>query len=265
MAETGYRLRGPGQRRGLPRIELTGTVMKLYGCVAMFFYSLSRSVFQLGLIGMDRYGEGELSAAMAQDPHLMMLSGWASVFQLIGGLAVPVFAFLLVEGFRHTSSFKRYFLTMVAFAVISEAPYDLAMSGKVWDMSAQSVMVTYCLCLVMLFGLEAVAARKGFLWRLIQVMLVVATALWTMMLQTAFGLVTVLLAAIYYFFYDKRGMGVLLGCGVSILYVTAPLSGYVIYNYSGRRGDLADKYKYVFYALYPAHLLALGLIAKAIA
>ena len=72
------------------------------------------------------------------------------------------------------------------------------------------------------------------------------------------------LVAIYYLFYEKRGVGVLLGCAVSVLYVTAPLSGYVVWNYGGRRGALADKYKYVFYALYPAHLLALGLIAKAI-
>ncbi len=264
MAELNYRLNDPRRRRKRPHIELTGTVMKLYGCVATLFYTLSMSVFRLGLIGVNDYAPGELTDAMARDPDLMVLGSWASVFQLIGGLALPVFAFLLVEGFMHTASFKKYLLTMLAFAAISEVPYDLAMSGKVWDMTDQNVMVTYCLCLVMLYGLRMTAGRKGILWRLAQVSLVAATALWTMLLQGAFGLVLALLVAIYYLFYEKRGVGVLLGCAVSVLYVTAPLSGYVVWNYSGRRGALADKYKYVFYALYPAHLLALGLVAKAI-
>ena len=91
-----------------------------------------------------------------------------------------------------------------------------------------------------------------------------ATVLWSMLLQSAFGLATVLLAAVYYLWYDQKGVRVLLGCAVSILYVTAPLSGYVIYNYNGQRGRIAEKYKYLFYALYPAHLLILGLIGRAL-
>src|SRR5699024_11375707 len=62
--------------------------------------------------------------AVAADPSLMSLSTWATILQMIGWLSVPVFAFLLVEGFQHTSSFKRYLLTMLGFAVVSEIPYD---------------------------------------------------------------------------------------------------------------------------------------------
>ena len=259
-----YRLNDPRRGRQRPHLDMNGTTMKIYGCVTMFLYALSRSVFQQGLIGMDQYGPGELAAAMEADPDLMVLSGWASVLQLIGGLAVPVFAFLLVEGFLHTRSYKRYFLTMFLFAAVSEVPYDLAMYGKAWDMGGQNALFTYTLCLVMLYGLGFLDGKKGFVIRLCQVVLVGATVMWAMLLRCAFGLVTVLLAAIYYLWREKNGTRVLLGCAVSILYVTAPLSGYAIYNYDGQRGKIAAKYKYVFYALYPIHLLVLGLISKAV-
>ena len=93
--------------------------------------------------------------------------------------------------------------------------------------------------------------------------LLLAAALWCSLFRCAFGLVTVLLAAIYYLWREEKGTGVMLGCAVSILYVTAPLSGYAIYNYSGQRGKLAERCKYLFYILYPVHLLALGLIVRA--
>lgn len=263
--EGSYRLNEPRRGRRRPHLDMNGTTMKIYGCVTMFLYALSRSVFQQGLIGMDQYGPGELAAAMEADPDLMMLSGWASVLQLIGGLAIPVFAFLLVEGFLHTRSFKRYLLTMLIVGAVSEVPYDLAMYGKPWDMGGQNALLTYSLCLVMLYGLGFLDGKKGLVIRLCQVVLVGATVMWAMMLRCAFGLVTVLLTAIYYLWREKNGTRVLLGCAVSILYVTAPLSGYAIYNYDGQRGKLAAKYKYVFYALYPIHLLVLGLISKAVA
>lgn len=267
MDEDNYTLNERGRRLPRFRLELTGSVMKIYGCVTMLCYTVSRSVVQLGLIDVAGYGPGELSAAMEADPRLMYLSGWASVLQLIGGLALPVFAFLLVEGFMHTASVKKYLLTMLVFALVSEAPYDLAMSGVWWDMTSQNALYTYAVCLVMLYGLRLAGGageKKGFARRLCQGCIVLAAVLWSMLLQSAFGMITVLLAAVYYLWYDQKGVRTLLGCAVSILYVTAPLSGYVIYNYSGRRGRIAEKYKYVFYALYPAHLLILGLISRAL-
>ena len=68
------------------------------------------------------------------DPHRTIYSGGAGAgagggfasddtggdqfrLELLGGLSVPLFAFLLVEGFRNTSDYRRYLLTMVGFAL----------------------------------------------------------------------------------------------------------------------------------------------------
>ena len=69
----------------------------------------------------------------------------------------------------------------------------------------------------------------------------------------------ILLCAVYYLLYDRNGVKVLMGCAISTLYVTGPLSTYAIWNYNGERGW--NKNKYVFYAFYPLHLLVLGVIA----
>ena len=265
MAQMNTPLNDPRRQRPRFHLEMDGTVMKIYGCVTMFFYTLSFTVIQNGLIHVNAFGPGELSAAMEADPDLMLLSGWASVFQLVGGLPVPVFAFLLVEGFLHTSDFKRYLLTMLGFAIVSEPLFDFSRSGIWWDMTGQNVLFTYAVCLIMLYGLRLLQEKKGVVFRLGQLMIVVSAALWTSLLQCNFGMGTVLLAAVYYLLYERKGMRVLIGAAVSILYVTAPLSGYAIWNYNGQRGKLAERYKYVFYALYPAHLLILGVIARALA
>ncbi len=47
----------------------------------------------------------------------------------VGRLAFPIFAFLAVEGYFHTRSFKRYALRMLLFAVLSEVPFDLMYGG----------------------------------------------------------------------------------------------------------------------------------------
>ena len=143
-------------------IPMHGTNLKLYGCITMVFYTLSVSVFQIGLLRIGEYDSIEaFSGAVAADPGLMSLSTWATVLQMIGWLSVPVFAFLLVEGFQHTSSFKRYLLTMLGFAVVSEIPYDLAMSGSLWSLNSQNSLFTLSICLIMLYGLRLYSGRKG--------------------------------------------------------------------------------------------------------
>lgn len=238
---------------------MTGRNLKVYGCVTALFYTLSMSIVENGLIHVNEYSAEALSNAMASDGHIMLLSTWATIFRLIGALSIPVFAFLLVEGFTHTSSFKRYLLTMLGFALVSEIPYDLAMDDALISWSGQNVMFTYAICLVMLYGLRLFVGKKGLQYRMAQLFIVLAAILWGELLKSAFSLITVLLCAVYYLLYDRKTQRVLVGCAVSAIYVTSIFSVYALWNYAGDRGEVKNKYFY--YAIYPAHLLLFGTIA----
>ncbi len=48
------------------------------------------------------------------------------VLRIIGRLAFPLFAFLITEGYRHTSNFNRYLGRLFIFAIISQYPFWLA-------------------------------------------------------------------------------------------------------------------------------------------
>lgn len=43
----------------------------------------------------------------------------------LGGMTFPIMAFLLVEGYAHTSSVRRYALRLAGFAVVAQVPYAL--------------------------------------------------------------------------------------------------------------------------------------------
>lgn len=241
--------------------SVSGTWLKNFGTIAMLLQTLAVAVIENGVIHLSSYTQAELSEAMAADSNLMMQAGIASVLELVGGLAIPVFAFLLVEGFLNTSSYRKYLLTMAAFALISEIPYDFAWMGRCVDWSSQNSLITLTICLVMLYCLQFIKEhREGFFMYLFQILIVICGVFWVTLFRAQYGLCTVLLVGIFYVFYGKNGIKTLLGVLVSLMYVTGPLAFYGIWCYNGERKDLWPKY--VYYIFYPAHLLVLGMIAR---
>ena len=65
------------------------------------------------------------------------------IWRYIGRISFPIFAFLIVEGFVHTSDFKKYIGRILLFAIISEIPFNLLVSGKVLDFTHQNVFFTF--------------------------------------------------------------------------------------------------------------------------
>lgn len=142
--------------------DFTADGLKLFACIAMLLQAVGVVIFENGIIHLDRYTQESLSNALAADSGLMVTAGVGSILQLAGGMAVPIFAFLLVEGFLCTSDRKKYLLAVALFALVSEVPYDWAVQQKVWDFSSQNAMVGTLVSLLMLLCLEQVKEQNGF-------------------------------------------------------------------------------------------------------
>lgn len=239
---------------------VTANGLKNFACIIMLLQTIGITVVQNGLIHLEQYTQESLSAAMEADSNLVMLAGIGSVLQLLGGIALPIFAFMLVEGFKNTSDYKKYLLSIAVFAVISEIPYDLAVSMKLWDLSSQNALFTMAVCLLMLYFLDMIKEKEGFVVHLLQILIVACAVLWVTILRAQYGLCLVLLTAVFYLFYTRNVLKTVLGVIVSLLYVTGPLAFYGIWCYNEQRRDKVSKY--VYYAFYPMHLFILGLIVK---
>lgn len=244
----------------MPTVTQDG--LKIFACGMMLLYDAAAAVVENGIIGVGNYTQAELSAAMETDSQLM---GWATVdaaLVLLGGLALPLFAYLLVEGFLHTSGYRGYLLRVIIFACISELPYNLAIQGSLFDFSSQNALFTVALCLLMLYFLSMLKEKKGFTGVLLKALVVACGVVWALLFRMQHGLAMVLLTAIFYLFHEKTGVKTVLGILVSLLYTSAPLAFYGIYCCNEERTDRFPKYAY--YIFYPAHLLVLWILSAAL-
>ncbi len=118
-------------------------------------------------------------------------------FRYIGRLAFPIFAFLLVNGFRHTRSTGKYMLRMAIFAVISEVPYDLLFSWKWVDFSRQNVFITLFLGLACIAMFDE-AKKKSILLAMVPVAVCCAVAMALNCDYSYIGILTVMACHLFY-------------------------------------------------------------------
>ena len=173
-----------------------------------------------------------------------------------GRLAFPIFCFLIVEGFLHTSSRLKYAINLGVFALLSEIPWNLLHGGTVWNYKSQNVLFT------LLFGLLGIWALENFEKEKVKSAAVVIGLL----LVSSYGHADYgvkgygLILAIY----GLRNMKLLQAVvGSALTSWRAGIAFIPINLYNGERGFIHGKVmKYAFYAIYPVHMLILYLIKR---
>ncbi len=119
------------------------------------------------------------------------------ILRLIGRIAFPLFTFLLVEGFFHTSNLKKYSLQMGVFALVSEIPFDLAQSGQVFDFSQQNVFWTLFIGLLTITFFDRLDGKTKIRW-----LVPLAGMLISQVLQTDYAALGILIIFIFYYYHN---------------------------------------------------------------
>ena len=234
------------------RFGLSGTALKMIAVITML-------IDHIGAVIVQRTQMFEQFASR----EWLWLNQSYEMLRDVGRLAFPIFCFLLVEGFLHTRNEKKYLIRMVLFALISEIPFNLALTGNLMDRRFQNVYWELSLGLVVLILMRW--AEKGRLPALLSFIykasVTVAAMLLAELLCFDYGLYGILSIAILYLFRSNRLSQALAG-GVSFSWeLPAPVAFLAVACYNGKRGR---GLKYPFYIFYPAHLLILYGIAIAI-
>ena len=202
-----------------------------------------------------------------------------------GRVAFPIFAFMAVEGYFHTRSFKKYILRMLLFTVLSEIPFDLMYGGTWFYPVHQNVLWTFLLSLLGVWLMEQVR-KKGKTWMYLLVCVLVVLAglvLGTLCMVDYYG-AGVLTVFVFYFLHGRKWW-CFLGQLAALYWLNVELLGGLMYPvqlfgmefelcqqglallalipiwlYRGRQGYHSKPFQYLCYAFYPVHMLLLVVV-----
>lgn len=186
----------------------------------------------------------------------------------MGRIAFPLFCFVLVEGFFHSSNRNRYLGRLLFFTALSEIPFDLVLKGSIWnvmnhpswrtvmDWSVQNVFLTLSL------GFAAMMVMERYQNDYPRILLIViAFSFAGEILHCDYGSTGVATILLFYLI-RKYGRLPLIGAYLPLL-VMGILSRIQLFcilsypfleRYNGEKGRGS---RYFFYIAYPAHLLLL--------
>lgn len=252
----------PRRRLSLTIPACSANFMKILGTALLSLYFFAQSVIQNGVLDAGNKTAQELNELTAESYNAYMFTGLASVMLLLGAVAVPIFSYLLVVGLEKTSNLKRYILTILATAVLTEIPYDWAVSGKPFNWSDQSFLWTLLISLILL-ALMKTFSGKSAAAVIINIMLIGGGCIWAIFFKCKFGAGFVLMTAVLYLLRERKGVSIVLGIIISLIYISAPLGFIPVALYSGERRNLENKSgKYGYYVFCPVIAICLALISN---
>ncbi|MDD6525478.1 MAG: TraX family protein [Firmicutes bacterium] len=206
---------------------------------------------------------------------------WATILDYewltcIGRIAFPIFAFLITEGYIHTSNINKYIKRMVIFAIITEIPFNLMVSASPIYPFHQNVLWTFVISLLTLKYLNFDNTKNIFKSILI---ILLAIIIATVTMCDYFG-AGVMMVVGFYIFRKSKFLQLLMMIYVNMILIKGysypiDIAGYTYYFpqqgfavlslifiwlYNGKQGYHAKWFKIFCYAFYPLHMLILYIL-----
>jgi len=189
--------------------------------------------------------------------------------EIVSWIGFPLYAALLYSGFRHTRAVGRYALRLAVLAIVSEVPYDLATSGRVWNFSSQNPVFALLVALGVLFMLDRLRESGSATRVVVQILVCVAGAAWMLIFNVYLrmglmpgGLVIYLFVLVFYFLDGRENLTAMVGAVLGAVALVAPAFGMVVLHFRNGLPGIAAPGKHIFYVLYPLCLLLVWLLSR---
>ncbi len=202
----------------------------------------------------------------------------------IGRLAFPIYAFMIVEGYFHTKSLKKYVCRLLIFAVISEIPFNLAMGSSLFYPIHQNVLWSFLISVGLIAWNEKVKEKQIWIRILVGAAAVIIGYIGGIITFVDFYNAGILTVLVFYFFRGKKWWHYI-GQAICLYYINFEMLGGLSYEIDifgqtyfiarqgialialipiwlckGKQGYHSKAFQYFNYAFYPLHLLILGLL-----
>lgn len=225
---------------------LSGSILKLIACIAMLSDHLAKFWFY-----RFSWANEVWFRVAGRDISLLQL------MQMFGRFAFPIFVFLLVEGFEKTKNRRRYGISLLVLALLSEIPFNL-MNGGTLLFEKQNVMFTLLLGYLAMWSLEYFKGKP-----LISLALLVCMFLISRYMQANYRTAGFIFILLMYGLRKERVIQTV-ACPVLLqMKLMVFLSLMLTCLYNGKRGFIKTPFlKYCFYAFYPVHMLVIYLLAR---
>ena len=207
--------------------------------------------------------------------------GWLyDTLRTIGRVSFPIFAFFIAEGWFYTHSKKKYFFTLLIFAIITQPIYYFALNINLFDLN---ILFTFLLAICVFYFIDLIKQDKSLSF--VYVTLIIALAVLVFVLDALgitvnYGLYGVFLPVVFYIFYhaNLRYSKLVMFLIVAIMMILDWLTRFLFVSqitfnafidlfpllsipllllYNGQKGKYSPKW--LFYIFYPVHILVIFL------
>lgn len=97
----------------------------------------------------------------------------SDLFDVLGRIAFPIFAFFIVEGYFKTKNRTKYLLNLLIFGVISEIPFNMFTSGVFINTRSNNVMFSLALCLITIWTIDLLKEKMPrILWYFVSLIII---------------------------------------------------------------------------------------------
>ncbi|KFI48033.1 TraX family protein [Bifidobacterium biavatii] len=193
----------------------------------------------------------------------------AVVCEIASWCAVPIYAWLLFDGWRHTRNRWRYWAQLFVAASVAGLPYDKIMTGQWFDARTHNPMWGLVFAYIVLVAVDWIGRKYAGAARwTLTALVIVAGVLWNLLLRIGVsqqvmysGVITLAFVMVFYFLNQHENTMMFTAGLLGAVSCITPGIGVAFLHYrNGRLGYARPWTKWVFYALYPAMLLAGALL-----